>query len=150
MASPARIMLVEDNHDDYEATMRSLKRNHFLNPVRWCRSGPEALDYLYRRGAFATETGLEQPDMILLDLNMPGLDGRHVLRVIKEDATLRSIPVIILTTSADEADISKCYAMGANSYVQKPVHLDGLTQAIGRMKDYWFGVAILPTHAPSP
>jgi CheY-like chemotaxis protein len=127
--------------------MRGLKRNNFLNPVRWCRSGQEALDYLYQRGEFAGGVNHTQPDLILLDLNMPGLDGRHVLRVIKGDGALRSIPVIILTTSLDDADIRKCYVMGANTYVQKPVHLDGLTEAIGRMKDYWFGVAILPGRA---
>ncbi len=147
MATPLKILLVEDNPDDYEAMMRSLKKVNFLNPVRWCRSGQEALDYLYRRADFASETDLAQPDLILLDLNMPGLDGRHVLKVIKGDGALRSIPVVILTTSLDETDIRKCYLMGANTYVQKPVHLDGLTEAIGRLKDYWFGVAILPERA---
>jgi CheY-like chemotaxis protein len=145
----ANILLVEDSEDDYEAMMRSLKRNNFLNPVRWCRCGQEALDYLYRRGNFAVDTTPEQPDLILLDLNLPGLDGRHVLRTIKVDPALCSIPVIILTTSSDEVDIRNCYAMGANTYVQKPVHPNGLTEAIGRLKDYWFGLAILPIRASS-
>ena len=144
MPDPVRLMLVEDNQDDYEATMRSLRRNHFVNPVHWCRSGQDALDYLYRQGKHAGRPLAEKPDLILLDLNMPGIDGRQVLTRIKQDPKLLTIPVIVLTTSADDKDIEKCYAMGANSYVQKPVHFDGLTEAIGRIKDYWFGVAILP------
>jgi len=143
-------MLVEDSLDDYEAFSRSLKRNHIRNPLRWCRSGQEALDYLYREGAFASATGLEPPDLILLDLNLPGLDGRDLLGMIKGDAALRVIPVIILTTSADAADINTCYAMGANAFVQKPVHLDALTEAVGRMKAYWFDIAILPVQAALP
>jgi CheY-like chemotaxis protein len=144
MRTPASIMLVEDSIDDYEAMMRSLKRNHVMNPVHWCRSGQEALDALHGIAKPGQDTPPVRPDLILLDLNMPGLDGRHVLRVIKADAALCAIPVVVLTTSADENDISKCYAMGANTYIQKPVHLEGLIDAMGRLKEYWFGVAILP------
>ena len=147
MPEPVRLMLVEDNEDDYEATMRSLRKNHFVNPVHWCRTGQDALDYLYRQSSHAGRAPAENPDLILLDLNMPGVDGRQVLTRIKEDPVLRSIPVIVLTTSADENDIEGCYAIGANTYVQKPVHFDGLTEAIGRIKDYWFGIAILPPQA---
>lgn len=85
-------------------------------------------------------------DLILLDLNMPGIDGRYVLGIIKGDPTLRSIPVVVLTTSTDRKDIEKCYDIGANSYIQKPVSFDGLTEAVSTMKDYWFNVAILPPH----
>ncbi len=133
------ILLVEDNEDDYEATVRSLKKNHFLNPIHWCRSGREALEFLKT----ATETGA-LPDLILLDLNMPGIDGRQVLTAIKGDAALKHIPVIILTTSNDARDVDHCYNIGASTYIQKPVSFEGLTEAIRTMKDYWFGIALLP------
>jgi two-component system response regulator len=144
MATPIRIMLVEDNEDDYEATLRSLRKNHFVNPIKWCRNGQEALDCLSGKGDIADAVAAQKPDLILLDLNMPGIDGLHVLNIMKADATLRSIPVVVLTTSTDPRDIADCYDIGANSYIQKPVNLEGLTDAIRIMKDYWFDVAILP------
>lgn len=140
----AHILLVEDNQDDYEATLRSLKKNHLMNPVQWCKSGQDALDYLHKEGAYSSHRHLQKPSLILLDLNMPGIDGRQVLQKIKESPQLKSIPVIILTTSADSKDIDQCYCSGASTYIQKPVSFDGLTEAIRTMKDYWFGVAILP------
>lgn len=138
------ILLVEDNQDDYEATLRSLKKNHFINPVHWCKSGQDALDYLYKKGIYAQNFN-KMPDLILLDLNMPGIDGRQVLERIKGDNALRSIPVVILTTSADSKDIEQCYKIGASTYIQKPVSFEGLTEAIRTMKDYWFSVALLPS-----
>jgi CheY-like chemotaxis protein len=149
MVSPANILLVEDNPDDAEAMMRGLRRNRCLNPVHWCQSGQDALDYLYRAGRFAGRPASDNPDLILLDLNMPGLDGRDVLKALKRDPALHCIPVIILTTSRDEHDVMRCYDIGANTYVQKPVSLMGLTEALARMQDYWFGLAILPTQ-PMP
>ena len=144
MADLTHILLVEDNQDDYEATVRSLKKNHFMNPVHWCKNGQEALDYLFPQGEMVENNQVKIPDLILLDLNMPGIDGRQVLRCIKDDAKLRSIPVVILTTSKDAQDIDACYQIGASTYIQKPVSFDGLTEAIRTMKEYWFGVAILP------
>ena len=138
------ILLIEDNEDDYEAVKRSLKQNEFLGSVIWCRNGQEALDYLYQQGAFEHECSVEVPDLILLDLNMPGIDGRAVLRRLKEDPDKRTIPVVVLTTSKDSKDIARCYEIGASTYIQKPVDFNGLTNAIRTMKDYWFGVAILP------
>jgi len=147
MSAPqVHIMLVEDNEDDYEAMQRSLKKSRVINPVKWCRSGEEALDHLYKRGKSAGDPDHRIPDLILLDLNMPGIDGRYVLGIIKGDPTLRSIPVVVLTTSTDRKDIEKCYDIGANSYIQKPVSFDALTEAVSTMKDYWFNVAILPPH----
>jgi two-component system, response regulator len=140
------ILLIEDNEDDFEATLRSLKKNLFLNPVYWCRSGRDALDYLYKRGAYAEADKAPQPDLILLDLNMPGIDGRQVLTQIKNDPNLKHIPVVVLTTSADVKDVDQCYQIGASTYIQKPVSFEGLTEAVRKMKDYWFGIAILPRH----
>lgn len=140
----SHILLVEDNQDDYEAAVRSLKKNHFMNPVQWCQNGQDALDYLYHEGTYVNNADVKTPDLILLDLNMPGVDGRQVLKKLKADPEKRSIPVVILTTSKDSKDVDKCYEIGASTYIQKPVDFDGLTQAIRTMKDYWFGVAILP------
>jgi len=137
------ILMVEDSEDDYEAAMRAFKKASLHNPVSWCRSGEEALDFLKHEGGYNTSTA-ERPGLILLDLNMPGLDGRKTLKLIKENAHLKGIPVIILTTSADERDIETCYQMGANTYVQKPVSFDGLIDAIKRIKEYWFEIALLP------
>jgi CheY-like chemotaxis protein len=136
------ILLVEDNADDYEATMRSFQRAHLDNPVHWCRGGLDALKYLRREAPYPAN-GV-RPALVLLDLNMPGLDGRAVLSRIKQDHQLRSIPVIVLTTSADERDVTLCYEIGASTYIQKPVDFEGLVEAVGRIKDYWFGIALLP------
>lgn len=148
MQSVPSILLVEDNEDDYEATLRSLKYNRCFNPVQWCRSGQDALDYLNNEGRYA-EARLDKklPSLVLLDLNMPGMDGRQVLQHIKSDTHLKQIPVVILTTSADAKDVEHCYQIGASTYIQKPVSFAELTEAIRTMKDYWFGVAILPNRS---
>jgi two-component system response regulator len=144
MQAIAHILLVEDNLDDYEATLRSLKKSDITNPVHWCKGGQEALDYLNRAGRYTDDGAIRLPNLILLDLNMPGLDGRQVLERIKNDEKLKSIPVIILTTSSDSKDIERCYHTGASTYIQKPVKFDGLTETFRTMRDYWFGVALLP------
>ncbi len=138
------ILLVEDSEDDYEATIRAFKKANLHNPIAWCRSGQEALDYLHQEGDYKKEAKEQHPDLVLLDLNMPGMDGRKTLQLIKENSDLKKIPVVILTTSGDERDIETCYRMGANTYVQKPVNFDGLIEAIRGLKEYWFDTALLP------
>jgi two-component system response regulator len=138
IAKAQSILLVEDSEDDYEATIRAFKKANLHNPVTWCKSGRDALDFL------KTSHADQRPSIILLDLNMPGLDGRKTLQLIKEDPALKRIPVIILTTSSDERDIEVCYQMGANTYIQKPVSFDGLIEAIKHLKEYWFEIALLP------
>jgi two-component system response regulator len=138
------ILLVEDNIDDYEAAIRSFKAAHLDNPVYWCKTGREALDYLKHEGAYAREPTAAMPALVLLDLNMPGMDGKKFLTIAKQDPELRKIPVIVLTTSGDERDVTECYELGASTYIQKPVDFDGLIGAVVRIKDYWFGVALLP------
>jgi two-component system, response regulator len=145
MSALSDILLIEDNDDDFEATMRSLKKNHFANPMRRCKNGQDGLDYLRHEGAYAGQPA-SLPGLILLDLNMPGIDGRAMLRMLKADEKLRPIPVIVLTTSADSRDIEQCYQLGANTYIQKPVSFEGLVEAIRTMKEYWFGIALLPVH----
>ena len=109
-----------------------------------CATGDEALDFLHRRGRFADPAESPRPAIILLDLNLPGTDGRDVLHEIKRVDELARIPVVVLTTSADHRDVSACYAAGANSYVQKPVDLDAFMDAMRRLLEYWFDVVILP------
>lgn len=138
------ILVVEDSDDDFHATARAFKKAGLSNPVRRCTNGDQALDYLYRRGEFAEPAEAPLPGIILLDLNLPGTDGREVLRVLKQDRELHRIPVIVLTTSNAEQDIQRCYDYGANSYVQKPVDLQGFVLAMTRLKEYWFEVAVLP------
>jgi CheY-like chemotaxis protein len=144
MAELGVILLVEDNPDDYESTVRSFRKANLLNPVHWCQSGQEGLDYLYKTGRYAGDFPAITPTLILLDLNMPGMSGGQLLKVIKSDPHLRLVPVIVLSTSSDQLDINKSYDLGASSYIQKPVGFDGLVEAAKRLKGYWFGVAILP------
>lgn len=138
------ILLVEDSPEDFETTERAFRRSGLKNPIYRCADGDEALDYLHRRGQYADPNQAPRPGVILLDLNLPGTDGREVLSEIKNDPNLKQIPVIVLTTSKDERDVEVCYSCGANSYIQKPVDLDGFMKAIERLNDYWFEVVILP------
>lgn len=135
--APQPILIVEDSVDDFEATKRAFAKVNLRNPIEHVASGEAALKYLFC-------PDVAKPGLILLDLNMPGLDGRKTLQIIKNSEPLKDIPVVILTTSNDERDVTSCYALGANTYIQKPVDLDGLISAIRRLKEYWFEIAILP------
>lgn len=138
------ILLVEDSPEDYEATCRALRKAGLANPLVRCEDGDQALNYLFRRGVFTDPATAPRPAFILLDLNMPGTDGYEVLRQIKLDDDLKMIPVIVLTSSDDERDIEVCFRAGANSFVTKPVSLDGLFQAIQRLKEFWIEIAVYP------
>jgi CheY-like chemotaxis protein len=138
------ILLVEDSVDDHDAAVRSFKAAHLENPVHWCKTGQDALDYLKHEGKHAQAPSSANPALVLLDLNMPGIDGRKVLTIAKQDPALKKIPIVVLTTSSDERDVEQCYELGASTYIQKPVDFDGLIAAVGRIKEYWFGVALLP------
>ena len=137
------VLLVEDSPEDFETTRRAFRRAGLRNPLLHCATGDDALDFLHRRGRYTAATA-PRPGIILLDLNLPGTDGRTVLAEIKAAAGLSEIPVVVLTTSADRRDVEACYQAGANSYVQKPVNLDAFMEAIQRLHDYWFDVVILP------
>lgn len=136
-------LFIDDNADDFEAVQRSFKRNHCATPLHWCSSAKDALDFLHCRGKYDAMTTVH-PALILLDLNMPGMDGRDFLREIKADNGLRSIPVIIFSTSNDPKDVRECYLIGANSYIQKPVEFSDLKKAMQTMTDYWLNVALPP------
>lgn len=138
------ILLVEDSPEDAETTIRALRKAHLANGIYHCQDGDDALDFLRRRGRHGGAGAAPRPQLILLDLNLPGADGREVLREIKADPDLKSIPVIVLTTSSDERDIDNCYLAGANSYVQKPVNMPGFVEAVQRLTDFWFEIVLLP------
>lgn len=144
MSETQPILLVEDSPEDFETTERAFRKSGLNNPIFRCADGDEALDFLHRRGRYSDPKKAPRPGVILLDLNLPGTDGREVLNEIKTDPDLKQIPVIVLTTSKDERDIEVCYRCGANSYIHKPVDLDGFMKAIERLNDYWFEVVILP------
>jgi len=134
------ILIVEDSADDFEATRRAFSKANLRNTIVHALSGDEALLYLSSDAA-------AKPGLILLDLNMPGQDGRATLKIIKHTPDLKKIPVVILTTSDDERDVKACYELGANTYIQKPVDFDGLIAAIRQLKEYWFEIALLPKGA---
>jgi len=145
MAEPSKILVIEDNDDDYEACVSALMLDgNLANGLDRCETGDEALDYLFGRGNFAGADAPNRPGLILLDLNLPGTDGREVLAEIKADADLKMIPVVIMTTSGDDMDIESCYRDGANSYVVKPIDLEGFYAAISRLREYWFEIVVLP------
>jgi CheY-like chemotaxis protein len=144
MTNSKTILIIEDSNEDFEFTVLALRKSGLHNHIMRCVSGDDALDYLFRQGKYSDPETSPVPNLILLDLNLPGVDGRDVLDTIKKDSTLTVIPVIVLTTSNDKVDVEECYAHGANSYVQKPVDFMGLMQAIQRLKEYWFEVVILP------
>lgn len=138
------ILIIEDSPEDLEVTIRSLRVAGLQNPISYCSNGDEALDYLYRRGVYRELQMEWLPGFILLDLNMPGSDGREFLEELKKDPSLKLIPIVVLTTSADERDVQDCYARGANSYIQKPLDFEGFIQAMRRLHEYWFEVVLIP------
>lgn len=135
--SQVEILLVEDNPLDVEMALRALEMNHLANKVLVVRDGQEALDYLYQRGKFEGKTHGNRPRMILLDLKLPKVDGKEVLQVIKNDPDKKVVPVIVLTSSAEESDIVESYQLGVNSYIVKPVDFDKFVQAIKKIGLYW-------------
>lgn len=144
MTANADILIIEDSPEDYEACVAALTQdNNVANPVIWCETGEDALDYLRKTGAYEGADH-ELPGIVLLDLNLPGLDGRDVLATIKSDPATRKLPIVVMTSSDDPADIDRCYDAGANSYVVKPVDLDGFLHAVARLRDYWFQIVVLP------
>ena len=138
---PIQILLVEDNPGDARLAAEALKENKVRNDLHHVKDGVEAMDFLYRRGEYGDAT---VPDLILLDLNLPRKDGREVLAEIKEDAELRLIPVVVLTTSATERDLVKTYDLHANAYVIKPIDLDQFIEVVRSIESFWFTIVKLP------
>ena len=139
--TPVEILLVEDNPGDVRLMEEALIEAKIRNHLHVVAHGDEALDFLHRRGAYADA---RRPDLILLDLNLPGIDGRDVLKEIKQDPDLKRIPVVVLTTSASEEDILKSYDLHANCYVTKPVDMSGFIAVVRSIDFFWFCVVKLP------
>jgi len=130
------ILLAEDNANDVELTVAALKANRLANEVVVVRDGAEALDYLFRRGGYASrEPGL--PALVLLDLKMPKVDGLEVLRAIKADPAMRGMPVVVLTSSREEQDLVRSYDLGVNAYVVKPVAFGAFVEAVKTLGGFW-------------
>lgn len=143
---PITILYAEDDEDDRLLAREALSESRLANDLRFVNDGEQTLDYLYRRGRYANEpeANLPRPGLILLDLNMPRIDGREVLRTIKSDEELRRIPVVVLTTSKAEEDIIRSYDLGVNSFITKPVTFEGLVDAVRTIGTYWLGIVELP------
>lgn len=139
------LLIVEDSEEDFDIVVRCLRRAGFSGNLARCTTGDGALDYLYRRAAYSDAALSPRPSMVLLDINLPGTDGRAVLAKMKSDPLLRTIPVIVLTTSRDARDIESSYQAGANSYLVKPGDIEGFASAMSRLREFWFEHAILPT-----
>ena len=137
------VLLVEDSPEDCEAALRAFKKSGLPSRVYHCADGDDALDFLYGRGAYSDRATSPRPGFIVLDLNLPGTDGRQVLVEIKQDDQLKTIPVVIFTTSDHEEDVEACYQAGANSYIKKPVDLDDFNRALLAIKQYWFDTVLL-------
>jgi CheY-like chemotaxis protein len=136
MAEPSKILLVEDDPHDVELTLSALTENHLTNEIVVARDGAEALDYLYRRGVYQSREA-RNPAVILLDLKLPKVDGLEVLKRIKADPTLKTVPVVMLTSSREEQDLVESYNSGSNAYVVKPVGLRDFVQAVREVGLFW-------------
>jgi CheY-like chemotaxis protein len=138
--APVNILLVEDNPNDVEITRRALEKGRVRNELTVARDGQEALDILFGNG----NSGVPRPGLILLDLNLPKVDGREVLEKIKADPKLKRIPVIVLTMSTREEDVMRTYDLGVNTFISKPVRFDDFMKVVMTIKEYWILIATLP------
>lgn len=138
---PIEILLVEDSPSDANLTMREFNRSQIANHLHWVENGELAMNYLRGQGEF---TQAPRPDLILLDLNLPGMDGREVLAEVKADIDLKRIPVVILTTSTDEEDVLHSYNLNANCYVTKPIDIHQFIHVIQLIKDFWLAAVKFP------
>lgn len=137
------ILMADDDEEDCLMARDALRESRILNDLRVVHDGEELLDYLYRRGRFTTDA--PRPGLILLDLNMPRMDGREALQAIKSDPALRAIPIVVLTTSKAEEDIMRSYDLAANSFITKPVTFAGLVEIMRDVGHYWLEIVDLPS-----
>lgn len=142
--SAVNILLVEDNRMDVELTLDAFHEARLMNNIQVASNGQAALDYLFGRGQFADRTQYPLPDLILLDLKLPGIDGFEVLRQIKSAPILKRLPVVILTSSKEEGDRALSYDIGANSYLVKPVSFDGFLGVVRQIEGYWLSLNVGP------
>jgi CheY-like chemotaxis protein len=138
------VLMADDDADDREMTKEAFEMSRLANDLRFVVDGVELMDYLKRRGKYSDASQCPRPGIILLDLNMPKKDGREALAEIRGDAELTDIPVVVLTTSQEEEDIQRSYALHANSYITKPVTFEGLVNVVASLGRYWFEIVELP------
>lgn len=141
---PITILMADDDPDDRLLAQNAFKASHLANDLRFVVDGQELMDYLQRRGKYADPALSPRPGLILLDLNMPRKDGREALSEIKADPELQTIPVVVLTTSKADEDIYRSYAVGASSFITKPVSFEGLVDVVRTVGHYWFEIVVLP------
>ncbi len=134
------ILLVEDNPDDVELTLRAFRKNNMRGEIVVVRDGAEALDYLFAEGAYADRNPMDRPALVLLDLKLPKLSGHEVLRRIRSDERTALLPVVVLTSSREDADLIESYSGGANSYVRKPVDFNEFIEAVRQVGVYWLAL----------
>jgi CheY-like chemotaxis protein len=145
---PLTILMADDDAEDRMLTAEAFQECRIVNELRFVEDGVELVDYLFGRNGFHDSDRFPLPGLILLDLNMPKMDGREALREIKNDDRLRQIPIVVLTTSAAEEDILRTYELGISSYITKPVTFNGLLKVVKTLGDYWFELVELPRTAP--
>jgi two-component system response regulator len=138
------ILLVEDNPDDEALTLRALNKNNIANEVIVARDGAEALDFLFGTGTHAGRNVNHQPQLILLDLKLPKIDGLEVLKRLRSDDRTKHVPVVVLTSSMEQRDIVACYDDGANSYIRKPVDFEEFLKAVNQLGMYWLLMNVVP------
>jgi CheY-like chemotaxis protein len=137
------LLVVEDSNEDFNILKRLMRRLDVKNPIYRCNDGDEVLNYLYREGVYDNPNAAPRPSVILLDLNLPGIDGRYVLERIKQDTTFKQIPIVIFTTSSNPKDIELCYQKGANGYLIKPTDYQQLQNIMRAFVDYWLDVNVV-------
>lgn len=138
------LLVVEDSNEDFKMLQRLMKKMAVQNPIYRCTDGDEVFDFLQHKGNYQDSQPLSRPSAILLDLNLPGIDGRDVLARVKQDANLKEIPVIVFTTSSNPQDVELCYQKGANGYLVKPMDAQELRKLIQAFVDYWLQANTTP------
>jgi len=138
------IVVVEDNDEDYEALTRAFNRLEVRIPVQRFADADSCLDYLRGAGALGPEGGRLRPALILMDLNLPGTDGKEALQLIKQDEALKEIPITVVSSSSNRDDVAACYRVGANGYMTKGGNFQSFQKAVGKMIDFWFNTVVLP------
>lgn len=146
----AHILLVEDNRMDVELTLDAFKEARLLNTIHVSPNGQDALNYLFGRGKYADRITYPMPNLVLLDLKLPGIDGFEVLRQVKSAPILKRLPVVILTSSKEEGDRALTYDIGANSYIVKPVSFNGFLDVIKQIEGYWISLNVAPPDGEIP
>lgn len=138
------LLVVEDSNEDFRMLQRLMRRMAVQNPIYRCTNGDEVLEFLYQEGNYQDPNVAPRPSVILLDLNLPGIDGRDILERLKQDSSLRKIPVVVFTTSSNPRDIEICYQKGANGYLIKPINVQELQKTIQAFVNYWLEANTLP------